>query len=62
MMWHELLVALALLMVIEGILPFLNPRGMRRMMQMAIELDDRSLRISGLVVMVLGVVLLYLVN
>jgi uncharacterized protein YjeT (DUF2065 family) len=61
-MWHELLIALALVLVIEGILPFINPAGMRRVMQMMAEMDDRSLRTSGLVSMVLGVVMLYLVN
>lgn len=61
-MWHELLVALALLMVIEGLLPFINPRGMRRMMLAVAEMDDRALRISGLLSMALGVAMLYLVN
>ncbi len=61
-MWHELLVALALLMVIEGVMPFINPRGMRRMMLAVSEMDDRALRIAGLVSMVLGVAMLYLVN
>ena len=61
-MLHDLLVALALVMVIEGILPFLNPGGMRRMLQMVSEMDDRSLRVGGLISMVLGVITLYLVN
>lgn len=61
-MWHELLVAMALMLVIEGVLPFLNPRAMRKMMQAVVEMDDRSLRIGGLISMILGVVMLYLVN
>jgi len=61
-MWHEILVALALVLVIEGILPFLNPAGWRNMMLSAANMDDRSLRMVGLVSMVLGVVTLYLVN
>jgi uncharacterized protein YjeT (DUF2065 family) len=61
-MWQELLVALSLLLVIEGIFPFLNPSGMRRMMFALSQQDDRSLRISGLVSMILGVGLLYLVK
>jgi uncharacterized protein YjeT (DUF2065 family) len=60
-MWHELLTALALVMVIEGILPFLSPNTMRRMMLAVKEMDDRSLRIGGLVSMLLGVLMLYLV-
>ncbi|MES9901558.1 MAG: DUF2065 domain-containing protein [Sedimenticola sp.] len=61
-MWHELLIALALLMVIEGLLPFINPAALRKMMLAAAQMDDHSLRIGGLVSMVLGVVTLYLVN
>ena len=61
-MWQDLFTALALVMIIEGILPFLNPNGMRNMMRVVIEMDDRSLRIMGLVSMVIGVGFLYLVN
>lgn len=61
-MWHELLIALALVMVIEGIIPFLSPDGMRRMMRATLELNDRALRTAGLVSMLLGVITLYLVN
>ena len=61
-MWHELLIALALVMVIEGIIPFLSPRLMRRMLLTAAEMDDRSLRLGGLIAMILGVITLYLVN
>ncbi len=61
-MWDSLWMALALLLVIEGILPFLDPKGMRRSMLMIAELDDRTLRIIGLFSMLGGVALLYLVN
>jgi uncharacterized protein len=61
-MWHDLLVALALVFVIEGIWPFLNPGGLRQAMRAIAELDDRVLRIAGLASMVSGVVLLYWTN
>ena len=61
-MWHELLIAVSLLLVIEGIWPFINPDGMRRAMLMIADQDNRSLRIVGLFSMVSGVVMLYLVN
>ena len=61
-MWHELWVALALLLVLEGILPFLNPEGMRKMMLSIAQQQNRALRVSGLVSMICGVGLLYLVN
>jgi uncharacterized protein YjeT (DUF2065 family) len=61
-MWHDLLVAVALLFVIEGVWPFLSPAGLRRVLLTIAEQDDRSLRSAGLASMLAGVVLLYLVN
>lgn len=61
-MWQDLWVALALVMVIEGILPFVNPNGFRKMMRMVAEMDDKSLRNGGLVSMLAGLLLLYLVR
>ncbi|MCF6354253.1 MAG: DUF2065 domain-containing protein [Candidatus Polarisedimenticolaceae bacterium] len=61
-MWHDLFVALALVMVIEGMLPFLNPNGMRQMMRKMSEMDDRTLRMTGLASMLVGVTVLYLIN
>jgi uncharacterized protein YjeT (DUF2065 family) len=59
---QSFLTALALMLVIEGVLPFLNPAGLRRTLLMLAEQDDRALRVMGLISMVAGVVLLYLVN
>lgn len=61
-MWQQLLIALALVLIIEGIMPFLSPRGMKQLMQTMSEMDDQSIRISGFVSMVLGLILLYIVN
>jgi hypothetical protein len=61
-MWNDLWVALALLFVIEGIWPFLNPAGMRRALLTLVEQDDRALRLAGLISMLSGLGLLYLVN
>lgn len=61
-MWQDLWVALALMLVIEGILPFANPGGFRNMMRMASEMDDKALRNGGLFIMLAGLVLLYLVR
>jgi len=61
-MLHDLLVALALLLVLEGILPFLNPEAMRRAILLIADMEDRVLRFAGLTCMVIGVLLLYLVN
>ncbi|TVQ90210.1 MAG: DUF2065 domain-containing protein [Chromatiaceae bacterium] len=61
-MWHHLLLALALMFVLEGVLPFLAPDTFRRMLLEAAGHNNRSLRLLGLVSMGAGVGLLYLVN
>jgi uncharacterized protein YjeT (DUF2065 family) len=62
MNWTDLAAALALYLVLEGITPFLNPQGMKRVMQAIANLGDRQLRIAGFVSMVCGLALLYLVR
>lgn len=59
---QDLLAAIALVLVLEGILPFLTPDGMRKVMVQMASMDDRSLRISGLVSMVAGLTLLYFIR
>ena len=61
-MWHDLWVALALVMVIEGVWPFLSPGGLRRTLITMAQQDDRTLRSLGFVSMLAGVGLLYIVN
>ena len=59
---RDLLVAIALLLVIEGIWPFLNPSSFKRALLQVTSEGDRALRLAGLVSMVIGVGLLYWVN
>lgn len=61
-MWQDLLTALALILVIEGVLPFINPAGLRRSLLMISQLDDSMLRFIGLSAMILGCILLYVVR
>ncbi len=61
-MWLDLITAIALVCVIEGIMPFINPAGFRRVMQLASNLDDTSLRFVGLTSMLIGILVLYLVR
>jgi uncharacterized protein YjeT (DUF2065 family) len=58
-MWSDLWVALALLLVLEGVLPALSPRNYRKAMLSLVQLDDRSIRSAGLVLMVAGAVMVY---
>lgn len=58
-MWQDLGSALALVLVLEGIMPFLNPQHFRRGLLLAARLNDASLRGLGLTGMVLGAVILF---
>ena len=62
MMWQDFIVAFALLLVFEGILPFLKPAGWRNVMNVIAKQPDKSLRAMGLTSMLMGVVLLYMVR
>ncbi|MDP1525204.1 MAG: DUF2065 domain-containing protein [Rhodocyclaceae bacterium] len=54
------LLALGLLLVIEGMLPFASPRIWRETFRRAIELADGQLRFIGLSSVILGLVLIIL--
>lgn len=60
--WADLLAALAILLVVEGILPFLSPGRSRRIFEQLSRLGDRELRFAGLVGMVVGLGLLFYVR
>ncbi|HET7675710.1 MAG TPA: DUF2065 domain-containing protein [Gammaproteobacteria bacterium] len=58
-MWKELLIAVGLVLVFEGIMPFLNPASLRRTLAALTALDDRVVRGIGLGSMIIGIVILY---
>jgi uncharacterized protein YjeT (DUF2065 family) len=60
--WPDLAAALGLMLVIEGILPFLSPGGIRRAFARLAELDDAALRVAGAVSMLAGVAVIWLVR
>ena len=62
MPWTEILTALALVLVIEGMVPFVGPGRYRQMVAQVARLGDNQLRTVGLVVMIIGLFLLFLVR
>ena len=60
--WQVLPVAIALVFIIEGMLPFISPNRWRAMLVVAEQMDDRMIRNIGLGSMLFGVVILYLVH
>lgn len=61
-MWNELLVAIALVLVIEGVIPFLAPEKFRRALAQLVQMPDQVLRIVGLASMTLGIIILYIIR
>lgn len=61
-MWDTLFIAFALMLVIEGLLPFLIPGVWRETFRKLTEIDDGQIRFIGLTSMLAGLLLLYLVN
>jgi uncharacterized protein YjeT (DUF2065 family) len=60
--WPDLAAALGLLLVIEGILPFLSPGAIRSALARISTMDDRAFRVAGAVSMLCGLLLLWLVR
>ena len=60
--WQVLPVAIALVFILEGMLPFINPNRWRAMLAMAAQMDERTIRTIGLGSMLCGVLILYLVH
>lgn len=60
--WHELLRALALVMVIEGLMPFVAPHRFRAALLRLLALDERGLRTAGFLLVLVGIVGLELLH
>lgn len=61
-MTDSLLTAFALMLVIEGLMPFLLPGAWRDTFRRLIEMNDGQLRFIGLTSMIAGLLLLYFVR
>lgn len=61
-MWVEIFTALALVMVIEGLLPFISPARYKEAMASLASQNDRTLRTIGLSSMIAGAILLAFVR
>ena len=62
MNWGDFWAALALVLVLEGLIPFISPGGYRNMVQQMASMSDQVLRNTGLALIITGVVFLYLVR
>lgn len=60
--WIAVLTALGMILVIEGLFYALFPNGMKRMIIAVLDMPSGSLRLGGLVALVAGVVVVWLVR
>ena len=60
--WRDLGAALALYLVLEGLMPFANPGRLKKTLLQLGQLDDRTMRAVGFASMLAGLVLLYVVR
>ena len=60
--WQVFPAAIALVFIIEGMIPVISPNRWRNMVALLGQMDDRVIRNTGLGSMLFGLVLLYLVN
>jgi uncharacterized protein YjeT (DUF2065 family) len=61
-MRETVFLAIGLVFVIEGILPFLSPHSWRQMMNQMSKQNDRTIRLFGLVSMIIGLVIVYFIH
>jgi uncharacterized protein YjeT (DUF2065 family) len=58
----SLLLAIALMLIIEGMFPFVFPSAWRETFRKIAERPSHQIRIGGLIVMVLGLILMFIVT
>ena len=61
-MTHDMLTALALLLILEGLLPGIAPSTWIRVMRDAARLGPRGIRIAGIISMLSGAFMLQFLN
>ena len=61
-MAHDMMTAVALLLILEGLLPGIAPSTWVKVMRDAARLGPRGIRIAGIISMLSGALLLQLLN
>jgi uncharacterized protein YjeT (DUF2065 family) len=56
--WSSILVAIALVLIFEGLLPLISPPKWREMFNQLLQLEDGQIRFFGLAIVLLGLFLL----
>lgn len=62
MFWTHILTAVALLLILEGLLPFMRPDRYKELLAQIVRLKDSQLRMYGFAAMASGLLLLLIVR
>ena len=56
--FKELFIAISLVLILEGLLPFISPSLYKRITLQILEINESSIRIMGLFLIILGVLII----
>ncbi len=59
---ESLIIVLGVVLIVEGVPWFLSPRRTKRMLSELFRMNDNALRVLGLVFMLVGLLIVYLVK
>jgi uncharacterized protein YjeT (DUF2065 family) len=62
MNWADFWAAMAIVLILEGLIPFISPGGYKDMVQQMAAMPEKTLRFVGLLLMGGGLLFLYLVR
>ena len=62
MIWQEILTVIAILFIIEGLIPFISPSKYKNFVSSMSKLNFNNLRILGFISMTFGVLLLVFIT
>jgi uncharacterized protein len=60
--WNQLFAALAIVCIIEGVMPFIHPGGLKRLLNRLSATGERELRLAGFFSILVGLLILFVVR
>ena len=57
---NEVLFALSIFLILEGLLPFISPKLYKYLLVQMLNTEENSIRITGLILIIIGVILMNL--
>ena len=55
---NEVVFALSVFLILEGLLPFISPKFYKFLLILMLNTDENSIRITGLILIIIGVILM----